>query len=440
MDTKQAPEKETSPASADLQQIAQELYDQLFTAKDNDTLGLLSGPDEPVYEHWLTWYRGLEDRRLLDNWSLPFDQPSSGTINAFFLKHPAASGSTAIVVHGMSSSHRNVGAWARVFYELGFSILTPDLRGCGSNIDPGVSLLEQDRSMGIYESQDLVSWAGKLLQEEGAAQSVVVHGYSLGASTCLQGISYASMPSNVAAIVEDCGFNDLWIAVLRIVQLHHPELNDEDAKTVRGLMDDMLERRQMVRMSAGISDENIAADTLPLLVIQGDRDSYVIPEVARHILEIYGGQLKQSYFVPDANHPQSISYGYLAYRDHVEKLLMDCGLRMGKIVFAPDYDGPGPVPSSYVLLSLLGNGGSVIPRSVVCTILDDDQTGTTFQSGSVEAIVQIETGSGTGIVPPFKLGKAGTFSLMAKGVFTSRDNSGKKGVVVKLATFVIPPQ
>jgi pimeloyl-ACP methyl ester carboxylesterase len=406
-------------ADNDPDAVAQQVYDALFTARDNDTVGAMpyDVPDVETYTDWLQWYRDVE----LEQWSLPYSQPRSGQLAGFFLPHPVGSHRTAVVVHGVTSSHLNVGAWVRVFYELGFNILTPDLRGHGANIDPDVDLTKQDRNMGIYDSQDLVGWMEQIVQKRGSQEQIVVLGYSLGAAVALQAISNDALPANVVAIVDDCGFCDLHDSVLAIIAGLYQA--GPDTAAIYEKVDDMLYARQTTRIENGIVPDHIRKDVLPLLAVQGENDGTVFPAITEYVLSIYGGQLKQSYFVPGAGHAQSIAFGYAEYQDHIRELLLTGDVLWGQVDILPASVGlQQPTTDKMTAKISLGSnftGYRKLPSFVTCRIVDDDSTGTVFEGGVTEMQCPVLP-DGIAELPMLKFGTGmGNFSIAVTANITS---------------------
>ena len=109
----------------DVNSDAASVYANLFTtAGGDDTVGALSGPDAQLCAQYRDWYRSQPVQSLQISYNIPSSNKSMG----YYLPHPSPTKRTAIVIHGITSSWRNTGPWVRVFYDLGFNILTPNLR------------------------------------------------------------------------------------------------------------------------------------------------------------------------------------------------------------------------------------------------------------------------------------------------------------------------
>lgn len=401
---------------------AANIYDSLFTtAGGDDNQGNLGGPDGSLVAVYRDWYRAAPGGQQLE---IQYQEPKPNNLLGHYLPHPSLTKRTAIVIHGVTSKWENTGPWVRVFYEMGFNIFTPDLRGHGAN-----EQFSQDRTMGIYDSKDMITWIGKIKDTVGEDAQIVMMGYSLGAAVGLQAISYTDvLPPNVLAMVEDSGFEDLPTMVKAdIVNNQYSQVDEVYAK-----VDDMLFANQKAHIEDGISVNSIKAGRVPLLVIYGSADPVVWPIVSLDIYNNYQGSPKLIYEVQGAGHPECISYGYQPYREQVRDFLVQARVLPCKLGFQPDSTGSSqsdfpPYPEvAPQTVELAVYNGAPLPGAVQLAIFDDDKTGTTFAGGSRTALVNISQVSrgptvvnGRGTMPALTLGRPGRFSIVARAQINS---------------------
>lgn len=87
--------------------------------------------------------------------------------------------------------------YARKFYDMGYNIILPDLRGNG--------LSEGDYiGMGWDERFDIIDLIQYIVDDNENLQ-IILFGVSMGASTVMY-VSGEELPSNVKAIIEDCRY------------------------------------------------------------------------------------------------------------------------------------------------------------------------------------------------------------------------------------------
>lgn len=103
-------------------------------------------------------------------------------------------------VHGYTGSARQMTRWNRQFYEIGYNVFAPDLRGHG--------LSEGDYyGMGWIDQKDLLMWISKLIKEHPDAK-ITLYGVSMGASAVLNVASH-KLPPNIDTVIADSGFTSV---------------------------------------------------------------------------------------------------------------------------------------------------------------------------------------------------------------------------------------
>ena len=107
----------------------------------------------------------------------------------------------AIVVHGYTSDSQNMANFAKHFYNRGFSVLLPDLRGHGQSEGAYVG-------MGWHDRLDMLAWIDTLILDDPTAE-ILLLGVSMGGATVMM-TSGETLPENVKLIIEDCGYTSVW--------------------------------------------------------------------------------------------------------------------------------------------------------------------------------------------------------------------------------------
>lgn len=106
-----------------------------------------------------------------------------------------------IIVHGYQSSENRSKIYGAGFYKLGYNVLTYSLRGHKPSEGKYIT-------MGDKDSEDLMSFINLIIKENPKAQ-IALHGTSMGGATVLNA-SGKILSENVKAIIDDCGYADLW--------------------------------------------------------------------------------------------------------------------------------------------------------------------------------------------------------------------------------------
>ncbi|MCY9670064.1 alpha/beta hydrolase [Paenibacillus alginolyticus] len=123
-------------------------------------------------------------------------------LHAYYMAADQPTDKTVILAHGYAGQAMQMGNLAQMYRDtLGFNVLLPDARGHG-------------RSEGHYigfgwpERKDYVQWINKVIDHSGEQSKIVLHGVSMGGTTVMM-TSGEALPSNVKAIVEDCGYSSV---------------------------------------------------------------------------------------------------------------------------------------------------------------------------------------------------------------------------------------
>lgn len=197
------------------------------------------------------------------------------------------------------------------YYEKGYNIFAPDLRGAGDS--------EGETSLGFLDSLDVYDWLTKLNNEYNT-EEVIVHGISLGGATTnfLSGIDgfmnngptkmnttiKSIRELKVVGLVEDCGYAD---------------------------MEEFSSKSSLIDMGIGLTEDNFdyyskATNSLkycdlPMLIIHGTSDIIVDVENADIVKNTVKGDVEQ-WLVDGQNHAFIImGQKKDEYREHVHNFI-----------------------------------------------------------------------------------------------------------------------
>ena len=122
-------------------------------------------------------------------------------LHAYKVLNQNDSNKWVITVHGYTSEGINMSSYAKNYYDIGYNVLIPDLRSHGSSEGDYIG-------MGWDDRLDIIDWINTILEYNPNAE-IVLHGVSMGAATVSM-VSGEDLPSNVKAIVADCGYTSVW--------------------------------------------------------------------------------------------------------------------------------------------------------------------------------------------------------------------------------------
>lgn len=217
-----------------------------------------------------------------------------------------------IAVHGYRSSHASMSALASYYGLQGWNALMPDLRGCGDSEGDYIG-------MGWPDRRDMLQWISWILERDSQAQ-IVLHGISMGGAAVMMTAGEA-LPSQVKAIVEDCGYTSVWdIFADEMDYLFHlpafPLLN---------IASGISSFRAGYSFSEASALKQISGAQVPVLFIHGSEDNFVHTDMVYRVYDACPTE-KQLLVVEGAGHGNSFNHAPDTYFETVFGFLAAQGL------------------------------------------------------------------------------------------------------------------
>lgn len=196
-----------------------------------------------------------------------------------------------IICHGYDSEGKNMACYAKRFYEIGYNVLLLDQRGYG--LSKG-----NKTTMGVKEQIDVRTWIDTI-NDKYKPKEIVLFGVSMGAATVMLA-SKNILPSNVTAIIEDCGYTTVYDEFsYNLKRMFHlpsiPFLN------IVGLITRFIDGWNM---KDGSCVEAVRNSQIPILFIHGSADDFV-PFYMHEELFNAANCKKQKLVVYGAGHAES---------------------------------------------------------------------------------------------------------------------------------------
>ena len=195
----------------------------------------------------------------------------------------------AILFHGYTGAAWQMAPYAKMFYDMGYDVLTPDARAHGESEGTYIG-------MGWLERPDVLGWINSVTGPDPEAE-IVLLGVSMGGATVMMAAG-EDLPDNVKCIVEDCGYSSVW---------------DEfrlQLKNVFGLPSfPLLNAASLAsKIRAGYSFKEASSvrqlqkATVPMLFIHGDADTFVPFSMLDVVYEACASAEKEKLVIHDAAH------------------------------------------------------------------------------------------------------------------------------------------
>ncbi|MDO1605678.1 alpha/beta hydrolase [Lactobacillus sp. YT155] len=108
---------------------------------------------------------------------------------------------TVVVAHGFMGKKEDMAQQIKMFHDMGYNVLAPDDRAHGQSEGEVIGY-------GWTDKDDYAKWVNKVIAKDGTDSQIVLYGISMGGATVMM-MSGINLPSQVKAIVEDCGYSSL---------------------------------------------------------------------------------------------------------------------------------------------------------------------------------------------------------------------------------------
>ena len=220
--------------------------------------------------------------------------------------------SYAIVFHGYTGRASDMAAYARAFYDMGFSVLTPDALAHGESDGKYIG-------MGWLERGDVLKWINSLIAADPEAR-IVLFGVSMGGATVMMA-SGEDLPENVKCIVEDCGYSSVWDEFrFQLKNVFHmpafPLLHTASM---------FCKLRAGYFFDEASSVKALESAKVPMLFIHGEEDTFVPYEMLDRVYDACASRIKEKLSVPGAAHGMSAATEPELYWRTVERFVTRYG-------------------------------------------------------------------------------------------------------------------
>ncbi len=206
-----------------------------------------------------------------------------------------------ITIHGYKSDHNMMMVYAKSFYENGYNVLMPDLRGQGYSEGEYIG-------MGWLDRDDIMKWIDFIISKNEDAK-IILHGVSMGGATVMM-TSSMDLPDNVICGIEDCGYtsvDEIFASELKkqfkLPKAPFVKLGSIYSSIVVGY--DWYEASAI---------KSVNKSNIPLLFIHGDSD-YFVPSYM--VYDVYEAAMceKNAFVAKGASHTNAVKVDPDAYWD-----------------------------------------------------------------------------------------------------------------------------
>lgn len=196
-----------------------------------------------------------------------------------------------VLVHGYSAAPRNMGVYAKHYYELGYNIIAPSMNGHADSETQRITMGWEDRL-------DIIDWINYIVEDYPDAK-IIVHGVSMGSATTMMALG-EDLPENVKVAVADCGFTSIWdifdYKISKVVNIPGDPILTS-ANTVNKIVSGFDYKKAS-------AIEQLKKATVPTLFIHGEEDTFVPFEMLQKLYDAAACE-KDIVTIPGAPHARN---------------------------------------------------------------------------------------------------------------------------------------
>lgn len=281
--------------------------DKLFFAKSNDISDeeQVIKADMDLHKHSLEQWVSVT--RQTHCYIKAFDfQPIYTKI---FLQH-SFTDDWVIVVHGYGGTGTMMYYAAKEFYERGYNVIVPDLRGHGKSGGTHIS-------MGWYDRLDLIKIINAVVKGNNNA-NIFLYGVSMGAATVLM-TGGEKLSSNVKGIIGDCSYD----SIKNIFSYQIKKVFHLPSFPFIQTMSRVCEKRLGISFKKASVVNQLNKCYIPVLLFHGEKDRLVPTNMAYKLYSAAKGY-KDLYIIRNAGHGVSSMVDHTKYWSRVFDFLSKC--------------------------------------------------------------------------------------------------------------------
>lgn len=238
------------------------------------------------------------------------DNKDGDKLTAISIKNEHVSHSYAVICHQYGGSPETMTEYAKHFYELGFNIIMPYMRGHGESSYNSITF-------GWKDKQDISDWVDAVVKQDKSAK-IVLFGVSLGANAVALAAAQ-DLPDNVRMVISDSCYTALSDLIKEYIK------NETEFSSVASteLISAFAEKKIGEKLKNADTIACLDSIELPIMFINGENDSAVPPLVSKKLYENCDAEGVEEVIIENGVHGRNLQADKQAYWSNVDAFILN---------------------------------------------------------------------------------------------------------------------
>lgn len=231
-------------------------------------------------------------------------------LTALEIKNEHVSHSYIVICHQYGGGPQSMEEYAKHFYELGFNIILPYMRGHGKSAYNNISF-------GWNDSSDILDWVDSIADKDKKSR-IALFGVSMGATAVTLAAS-EEMPGNVRFVIAD----SCYISMDTLIKEYVKTQTDFSSFVMKSLISIFSENRMGISFKSADTIARVRDIVLPIMFINGENDTVVPPLISKKLYENCDAQGVEEVIIENGTHGNNLQADKAIYWAHIDAFLLD---------------------------------------------------------------------------------------------------------------------
>ncbi len=231
-------------------------------------------------------------------------------LTALEIKNEHISHSYIIICYQYGGSPETMEEYAKHFYDLGFNIILPYLRGHSESAYKNIS-------MGWKDSADIIDWVESIVEKDEKAR-IALFGVSMGANAVTLAAA-EELPGNVRLVVSDSCYTSLEDLMKEYIKNETPLSSFLTTEFVSVFAKDKIG----VSLKEADTIKKASEIEMPIMFINGESDTVVPPLVSKKLYENCDAEGVEEVIIEDGTHGRNIEADEVTYWANIDTFILN---------------------------------------------------------------------------------------------------------------------